>query len=461
LGDLIVTSVRQDAGIDQPQAAAAEVRHLLDLIAMRASCRDFDSTLIDRETLEDIVRDGVEAPSSCNQQNWHFIIVADPARKARARDISGGNHHFSECSALIYLCFQKGWTHGNFSIVQSVAGACYHMMLSAHLRGFQCIWNAGIGDQVALRDMIGLPQTFDVIGALAIGRAKSTAPKMKAPRRPVPEIFSWERFERPEASLYPVKPADTYPFWDITNASNPFAQWNPAKWRWDQIADFRGYSVWAKSPLAGVYVSRRQGDAQDVEQRLIGDVKPGARVVEVMPWGGTTTTALLDRLGPDVDLSVVELSANNVTFIKERLQREGHDLGRVTFDLMHDGLLPHADASVDLVVLPQVLEHMPDPAAFLDEVVRILAPNGCIVASARNMNSAYGALWRDTESKGQIPNQGPFTPLASTHVATWIADRFEIVEECGIGTEATGDAAVITGDARHQGRLYAVRARRV
>ena len=47
-------------------------------------------------------------------------------------------------------CFQKGWTHGNFSIVQSVAGACYHMMLSAHLRGFQCIWNAGIGDHAAL-----------------------------------------------------------------------------------------------------------------------------------------------------------------------------------------------------------------------------------------------------------------------------------------------------------------------
>jgi nitroreductase len=183
---LILTNLRQDARAAKPQAPAAEVRDLLDKLAMRASCRDFDSSMIAPETLEDIVRDGVEAPSSCNQQNWHFIIVADPVRKERARDISGGNHHFAECSALIYLCFQKGWTHGNFSIVQSVAGACYHMMLSAHLRGFQCIWNAGIGDQAALREMIGLPQTFDVIGALAIGRAKSTAPKMKAPRRPVP-----------------------------------------------------------------------------------------------------------------------------------------------------------------------------------------------------------------------------------------------------------------------------------
>lgn len=456
-----MSSLRKDADTALPEAPAAEVRAILDKLATRASCRDFDASLIAPDILEDIVRDGVEAPSSCNQQNWHFIIVAEQARKQRAREISGGNHHFSECSALIYLCFQKGWTHGNFSIVQSVAGACYHMMLSAHLRGFRCIWNAGIGDLVALREMLDLPQTFDVIGALAIGRAKSTAPKMKAPRRPVDEIFSWERFERPETSLYPVKDAAVYPFWEISNASNPFAQWDPSAWSWGQIADFRGYSVWAKSPLAGVYVSRRQGDALEAEHALLPDVHTGARVAEIMPWGGTTTTALLDRLGPDVHLSVAELSNNNLSFIEERLRREGHDLGRVTFDLMPGGKLPYADASLDLVVLPQVLEHMPDPAAVLGEVGRVLAPGGSIVASTRNADSAYGALWRDQESKAQIPNQGPFTPLPAKDVAAWIAARFEIDQEVGIGADATGDAAILAGDARYSGRIYAVRGHRV
>lgn len=455
-----MSSLRGDASTVQPQASAEEVRSILDKLATRASCRDFDSSLIAPEILEDILRDGVEAPSSCNQQNWHFIVVVDPARKLCAREISGGNHHFSECSALIYLCFQKGWTHGNLSIVQSVAGACYHMMLSAHLRGFQCIWNAGIGDQIALREMLELPQTFDVIGALAIGRAKSTAPKMKAPRRSVDEIFSWERFERPDASIYPVQDAVAYPFWEIRNDSNPFAQWNPGCWKWDQIADFRGYSVWAKSPLAGVYVSRRQGDALAVEHALLPDVPLGARVAEIMPWGGTTTTVLLDRLGADVHLSVVELSDNNLSFIEERLHREEHDLTQVTFDLMIGGKLPYADTSMDLVVLPQVLEHVPDPAALLDEVARVLVPGGSVVASVRNANSAYGRLWRTEESKAQVPNQGPFTPLPATDVAAWLAARFEIDQEVGIGVDATGDADVMTGEARYSGRLYAVRGRR-
>lgn len=451
-------NLRHDAEI---AATRAEARAILDRLATRASCRDFDGRPIAPEILEEILHDGVEAPSSCNQQNWHFILVTDPARKDLAHEISGGNHHFAECSALIYLCFQKGWTHGNFSIVQSVAGACYHMMLSAHLRGFHCIWNAGIGDAGRLRDMLGLPQTFDVIGALAIGHAKETAPKMKAPRRPVSDVFSWERFDRPEASLYPVKPAEAYPFWEIRNDSNPFAQWDPTQWTWDQIGDFRGYSVWAKSPLAGVYVSRRQGDALAVEHDLLPQMPPGARVAEIMPWGGTTTTALMDRLGPDVHLSVAELSANNLSFIEERLRREGQDLDRVTFDLMPQGVLPYEDGALDLVVLPQVLEHMPDPAALLDEVRRVLAPGGTILVSTRNAGSAYGALWRDQESKAQVPNQGPFTPLPARDVAGWIAARFAIDTEIGVGSEATGDAAVLTGDARHSGRIYLVRGRRV
>jgi len=455
-----VSSSTTDSNAVRSHDMHSEAHDILKKLASRASCRDFDGSDIAAEILEDIIRDGVEAPSSCNQQNWHFIIVADRQRKQVARDISGGNHHFAECSALIYLCFQKGWTHGNFSIVQSVAGACYHMMLSAHLRGFQCIWNAGIGDPDKLRGLLNLPQTFDVIGALAIGRAKPTAPDVKAPRRPVDEIFSWEQFDRPAPSCYPVRHAQTYPYTEITNDHNPFAQWNPAEWSWDQIADFRGYSVWAKSPLGGVYVSRRQGDALAAEHALLPDLDAESRVAEIMPWAGTTTAGLLTRLPEGAVLSVAELSVHNVSFIRERLIREGHAADRVTFELMNGPSLPYETASLAVVVLPQVLEHMPSPQAILDEVVRVLRPGGCLVVSLRNLDSAYGDLWQSVESRAQVPNQGPFTPLSAIRVADWLAERFEIEDDFGIGKDASGDASILRGESRHGGRLYAARCRR-
>ncbi|RDC75233.1 methyltransferase domain-containing protein [Rhodovulum sp. 12E13] len=431
---------------------------MLARLAARASCRAFDGSPITPDELEAIVTDGLQAPSSCNHQNWHFVLVTDQARKDRAREVAGGNPHFSDCAALVYLCFQKGWTHGNFSIVQSVAGACYHMMLSAHLRGWRCIWNAGIGDHAALRDMLGLPQTFEVQGALAIGKPLPDAPPMKAPRRPPAEVMSWERFDRPAHAVYPAKPADAYPFFAIRNDDNPYAEWNPARWTWAQVADFRGYSVWAKSPLAGVYVSRRQGDALAREHGLLPDLAPGAKAIEVMPWGGTTTAELVRRL-PGVRLTVAELSEHNVTFIRERLRQEGlGDTAR--FAVMADGRLPMEDGVSDLVVLPQVLEHAPDPRRLLGEAARVLKPGGWLVASLRNADSAYGAHWREVESRAQVPNQGPFTPLPAATVRSWVAERFAIEAELGIGREAVGDAAPVTGDDLLKGRLWAVRARR-
>ena len=117
--------------MNSPVGNLPDWRVTLDRLAERYSCREFDGTEIDRDILAEIVRDGTEAPSSCNQQQWHFIVVTEPELKRRAHDISGGNHHFSECSALIYLCFQKGWTHGNFSIVQSVSAAARRAAMPA------------------------------------------------------------------------------------------------------------------------------------------------------------------------------------------------------------------------------------------------------------------------------------------------------------------------------------------
>jgi SAM-dependent methyltransferase len=334
------------------------------------------------------------------------------------------------------------------------------MILSAHLRGFQCIWNAGIGDHRALREMLELPEIFEVQGALAIGRAKPSAPTMKAPRRPFAEVHSWEHFARPANAVYPAKPAARYPFFRIRNDDNPFAQWNPRRWSWHQIGDFRGYAVWAKSPLAGVYVSRRQGEATEVELGLLPELPAGSRALEVMPWGGTYTVALLRRLGPGVTLGLAELSEHNLTFIRERIRQEGLPVDRVETTPMPGGALPHADASLDAVVLPQVLEHCPEPERMLDEVARVLRPGGTLVVSARNLCSRYGWRWARIESRAQIPNQGPFRPIPAFRLRGWLRERFRIEEEIGIGRAAVEDAEVLRGRMRRFGRLYAARCRR-
>nr|WP_249139097.1 nitroreductase family protein [Actibacterium sp. MT2.3-13A] len=431
---------------------------MLKELASRHSCRVFDGSAIAVETLRQIVIDGTQAPSSCNQQQWHFVIVTDREKLRHARDIAGGNPHFSECSALIYLCFQKGWAHRNHSVVQSVAAAAYHMILSAHLRGFASIWNAGIGDHAALREMLGVPEIFEIQGAIAIGRAAPGAPAIKAPRRAADVIMSFDRFERPAATIYPVKPAPSYPMERISNDDNPFAQWDPRAWSWEQLADFRGYSVWAKSPTAGVFASRRNADAFARELSMLPCLATGAHVAEFMAWGGTSTVELRRRLAPGARLSVVELSVNNLDFIRERLKQEGCAQPQTDFLLSQDGRLPFADGALDAVYFPQSLEQVPDLGGILKEARRVLKPGGALLASSRNMTSRYGLEWRQSESRGQVPLQGPFTPLPARALREAIAAHFRIEAERGIGIAAGYDAETTEGWGRYRRRLYAVRA---
>jgi len=434
--------------------AGFTVADILARLAARHSCRDFDDSTIEPDVIDAILRDGMEAPSSCNHQNWHFVVVSEPDLKSRARDISGGNLHFTHCSVIIYLCFQKGWTHDKFSIVQSVAGACYHMMLSAHLRGFAVIWNAGIGDTRAVAEMLGIPATFEIQGALCIGRPRPTAPNMKAPRRPSVEVRSWNRFERPATATYPVKPASEYPFFRIHNTDNPFAEWRPSVWGWDRIADFRGYAVWAKSPLAGVYRSRRQGDATRLEIAALPELPAGAHLVDIMPWGGTYSADLRRRFGPAVHLHLAELSPHNHSFIVERIRQEGLSDDNLHTDLIVRGRLPYADGTIDAAFLGQVLEHMPEPEHMLDEVRRVLKLGGIAVISIRNRWSRYGWYYWRRQSREQVANLGPFVPLSAIALRRSLARRFEIDEEFGISLYAAEDATRFDGVARFACRLF-------
>lgn len=436
------------------------VREVLDFLAHRQSCRAFDGSDIDPELLKEIVSDGTEAPSSCNQQHWHFVVVTDRDLLREAARIAGGNPHFADCGALIYLCFQKGWAHRNLSVVQSVAAAGYHMILSAHLRGFSTIWNAGIGPEAALRRMLGIPPLFEIQAAIAIGRARPDAPRRKAPRRPSQEVMSFNRFARPAHSIYPARPDAAYPMARIGNDDNPFAEWDPTRWSWAQLADFRAYTVWAKSPLAGVYRSQRNGEAFEADMALWPAWPTAPRVAELMAWGGTSTAALRRALPADARVEVVELSAHNLDFIRARLDAEGLGGLPTGYHEWSGGRLPFGDGALDAVYLPQVLEQMPTRGPVLDEVRRVLRPGGVVLASSRNMTSRYGRLWRTEDCRGQVPLQGPFTPLPARQIEALIASRFAVTEAVGFGAAATHDTAPARGWARRRRRILALLGRR-
>lgn len=82
-------------------------------------------------------------------------------------------------------------------------------------------------------------------------------------------------------------------------------------------------------------------------------------------------------------------------------------------DLASDPVsLPLAAASVDLVVLPHVLEFSADPHRILREAERVLMPEGQLVIAGFNPLSLWGLRRKLARARRQIPWRGEFIGLA-------------------------------------------------
>ena len=55
-------------------------------LARRRTVRDYAPTPIPDGVLDDCIRAAGAAPSGANLQPWHFVVVTDPAIKARIRE---------------------------------------------------------------------------------------------------------------------------------------------------------------------------------------------------------------------------------------------------------------------------------------------------------------------------------------------------------------------------------------
>jgi SAM-dependent methyltransferase len=112
--------------------------------------------------------------------------------------------------------------------------------------------------------------------------------------------------------------------------------------------------------------------------RLVGG--PGKRVLDLGCRSGALTRAYLegnDVVGVDIDRAALEQAAK---------------LGISTLWADVEGPLPFEDASFDVVVAGELLEHLRDPRSLVGETLRMLRPGGRFVGSVPNAFRAKNRL---------------------------------------------------------------------
>ncbi|MEL7444505.1 MAG: methyltransferase domain-containing protein [Pseudomonadota bacterium] len=127
------------------------------------------------------------------------------------------------------------------------------------------------------------------------------------------------------------------------------------------------------------------------------DCDVGTQSLRVLDAGigtGAMSAAFSKLFRRKFQLVGIDVSSRMLDQARRRLSRTQAQLQLHKADL---GAIPYPDNSFDVVLVAHVLEHMPNPAAAMSELLRVLKPGGLLIAciTRRSLVGAYIQLkWR-------------------------------------------------------------------
>lgn len=168
---------------------------LIEVIKNRRSIRTFTDVPIGKNLLLELVNAGIWAPSAGNMQVWRFIIITDPDKIEKIKNLSPGI--FGNPKAIISVCSdfdeatKKGGPQGEHFAIIDASMAAENILLAAHNKGLgACV--IGSFHTLALQKLLKLPPNIKPILLIILG-FPAEAPN--PPKRKFEEIIWWEVFD--------------------------------------------------------------------------------------------------------------------------------------------------------------------------------------------------------------------------------------------------------------------------
>lgn len=174
-----------------------------DLVATRQSDRGYDSTRqVPHAAVERIVDAARLAPSACNSQPWHFIVVDNPdlrSEVAQAVTSIGMNKFAHEAPCFIVVVQESpnftarlgGWIKNKHFPLIDCGIAAAHITLAAAQEGLgSCIM--GWFDEKRLKRLLDVPRSRRALLVVALGY--STQPLRPKQRHTLSEVMGYNKY---------------------------------------------------------------------------------------------------------------------------------------------------------------------------------------------------------------------------------------------------------------------------
>ncbi|MFA7254882.1 MAG: nitroreductase family protein [Candidatus Omnitrophota bacterium] len=177
-----------------------------DLIQKRRSLRRYADRPIAKEDILKCLEAARLAPSACNSQPWHFIVIDDPQLRKRVAErifsgLYGMNQFAKEAPVLVAVVSEKGKFLASFGgqvrstsyCLVDIGISCEHLILQAQELGIGSCW-MGWFDEKALKEelRISKDKKIDIVIALGYPAEDRMVPKI---RKSLEEISSFNQYK--------------------------------------------------------------------------------------------------------------------------------------------------------------------------------------------------------------------------------------------------------------------------
>lgn len=204
--------------LEEQRARAAG---FLALCRRRRSVREFSTTPVDREILENLILTAASAPSGANRQPWHFVVVTDAALKKAIREAAeaqekesyerrmsaqwlqdlaplGTDWHkeFLEHAPALIVVFAKSYDleehtkHKNYYVKESVGIAVGFLLAAIHHAGLVALPHTPSPMDFLAR-LLNRPPSERAFVLLPVGYPKGGTQVPDIGKKTLSEISTW------------------------------------------------------------------------------------------------------------------------------------------------------------------------------------------------------------------------------------------------------------------------------
>jgi nitroreductase len=150
----------------------------LEAILTRRSARNYRKKDVSPESIREVIRAGMHAPSGADEQPWYFVVINDPLLLEKIPSLHPYAGMVSQAPVAVLVCGEPGREKHMGMWAQDCAAATQNMLLAAHALGLGSVW-VGVYPRdermEPLRKLLGIPDRISPFALLPLGYPEGPA----------------------------------------------------------------------------------------------------------------------------------------------------------------------------------------------------------------------------------------------------------------------------------------------